>query len=510
MYFPEYDQLDGIALAGLVRRKEVSAEELVRAALQRIEVHNPRLNAVVHHLGAQARQQCGLPLGEGPLAGVPMLVKDLLADIEGCRTGNGSRLFSGYVAQRDSFIVARYRRAGLIFVGKTATPELGLHPYTESAVSGVTRNPWHLELSPGGSSGGSCAAVAAGMTPIAHGSDGGGSLRLPASHCGVFGLKPTRGRSPCGPYFSEIWQGLVVEHAVTRSVRDSAAMLDILSDGQDRGDAYQCSAPEPSFLASLARHPGRLRIAYTFEPFLGGELNKDCRRATESTLALLADLGHEVVEAHPPLAPAQQLCEAMLTLVSGEVAMLVGNAARLIGRVGRQEDFESGTWALARYGHVLKAVDFARARELALQQGRIMDAFHAQYDILVTPVVNQLPTRIGALRLDPLEERLARLVLGKWGMDWPLRVGSRLADQSSDIMRYMGWSVPFNMSGQPAMSVPLYWNDQGLPIGTQFVARMGHEALLLQLAHTLEAARPWQGRGLAVHAQVKPRSGVPA
>ncbi|MBA1429376.1 MULTISPECIES: amidase [Pseudomonas fluorescens group] len=493
-HFPEYDLLDGIALADMVRRKEVTPSELVRAAVQRIDERNGALNAVVHLLEDEAKSQCRLPVADGPLSGVPILIKDLLAEIEGCPTRNGSRLFEHYVAREDSQTIKRYRKAGLIFVGKTATPELGLHPYTESDATGITRNPWNLGLSPGGSSGGACAAVAAGMTPIAHGSDGGGSIRLPASHCGVFGLKPTRGRSPCGPHFSELWQGLVVEHAVSRSVRDSAAMLDILIAGNDDADAYRWPAPQESFVSSISNTPGRLRIAYTFQPFLGGELSADCRAAVESSLQLLADLGHDVVEAHPPLASADQLCEAMLTIVCGEMASLVENAGRMLNRVATYEDFEPGTWALARQGHIFKAVDLARMRELALHQGRIMSAFHEDYDVLVTPVVNQLPSPVGAFRLSPLEESLSRKVLGQWGQDWPLRLGNRLSQTSRQVMEYMGWSTPFNMSGQPAMSVPLFWNEAGLPMGTQFVAKMGNEALLLQLARSLEIARPWQHR----------------
>lgn len=492
--FPEYDRLDGIALAELVRAGEVTPLELLGAALERIDTRNGALNAVIHRLERQARAQCLAPLPDGPLSGVPILVKDLLADIKDCPTWNGSRLFEHYIAAEDTQTILRYRRAGLVFAGKTATPELGLHPYTESEMTGITRNPWDLRLSPGGSSGGSCAAVAARMTPIAHGSDGGGSLRMPASQCGVFGLKPSRGRSPCGPHFSEVWQGLVTEHAVSRSVRDSAAMLDILVAGQDSADAYQWAAPEDSFLASSQLPAGKLRIAYTFEPFMGGVLHPDCRAALEDSLVLLRDMGHEVVEAHPPLSSPDELCRAMLVIVCGEMASFVDNSIRLLGRHATYRDFESGSWALARYGHILKAVDFARMRELALRQGRIMRDFHQHYDLLVTPTVNQLPVPVGAFRLDPREAKLSRLVLGKWGMDWPLRMGSRLADMSQAIMQYMGWTVPFNMSGQPAMSVPLFWNKAGLPIGTQFVAGMGNEKLLLQLATALENARPWHHR----------------
>ncbi|UTH76463.1 amidase [Chromobacterium sp. IIBBL 290-4] len=489
--FPEYEQLDGVGLASLIREGNMSRQEALQAALERIEAYNPLLNAVVHRLDEHARAQCTQPLPKGPLAGVPILIKDLLADIAGCPTWNGCRLFNGYIAQADTELIRRYRHAGLIFTGKTATPELGLHPYTESDMTGATYNPWDLSRTPGGSSGGSAAAVAAGMVPIAHGSDGGGSIRIPAANCGLFGLKPSRGRSPCGPTFSEIWQGLVSEHVVTRSVRDSAAMLDILIQGKDNGDAYHCPEPREQFLRQLDTPPHTLRIAFTAKPFLGGTLHDDCRAALEHSLKLLEQLGHHVEEASPELSCPEEMCRAMLVLVCGEMACLVRSAPHLLRRKADYRDFEPGSWSLACYGELLSAGEFASMRAFALQQGRIMANFHRQYDVLVTPVINQLPATIGALRLRPLEQKIARLLLGRLGLSGILKVGDPLIAASRQIMEYMGWTVPFNMSGQPAMSVPLYWNRQGLPIGTQFVAAHGQDGLLLRLARQMEELQPW-------------------
>ncbi len=488
--FPEYEKLDGIAISRLIKRGEISADEALAAARDRIERYNPRLNAVVH-LPEKAEP---VTPADGPLAGVPVLIKDLVSDVAGWPTLAGSRAMRGHVARQDGEVIRRYRAAGLQLVGKTATPEWGLHPFTESTQYGATRNPWQPTLTTGGSSGGSAAAVAAGMTPIAHGGDGGGSIRIPASHCGLFGLKPGRGRSPCGPVFSEYWQGFVSEHALTRSVRDSAAMLDILLSGHDPQDVSYTPPPASSFLSSLDTPPPRLRIAFTRQPFQGGELAPDCMAALDDSLALLASLGHHVEEAHPPLASPEAIRRAMLVMVSGEMAALAATLRKPDGSALRWEDMETDSWTLARYGELLSAGDFARMRQLAFAQGRIMAAFHQRYDVLVTPVLNDPPPDIGALRTSKTEQALSDLLLGKLGLNWTLKLGNAVEKSSRRVMEHMGWTIPFNMSGQPAMSVPLFWTESGLPIGTQFVAAQGREGLLLQLARELEIARPWFDR----------------
>lgn len=489
-FFPEYEEHDGLSLASLLASGQISQAELLRAARERMDARNPPLNAVIQRLDRAANQQ-RVQAGSSPLAGLPILLKDLLADVAGTPTRNGSRLFAEYVPQQDAELVRRYRAAGLVFAGKTATPEFGLYPYTESALTGATRNPWNLALSCGGSSGGSAAAVAAGMVPIAHGGDGGGSIRIPASNCGLFGLKPSRGRSPCGPDRSESWQGFTSEHVLTRSVRDSAAMLDILCQGHDSGDAYHCPPPSQTFLASLTQPPGKLRIAYTRRPFMGGQLHPECDAALSHSLRLLENLGHKVEEAHPPLDGAEEMCRAMLVMVCGEMACLMRNSMRLCGRQASFRLVEPSSWTLARYGELLSAGEFAWMRDFALRQGRSMQAFHQRFDVLVTPVLNQLPAAIGSLGTSRLEDALSTLLLGHLGWDWTLKMSRLVPEHSRRLMEYIGWTIPFNMSGQPAMSVPLYWTAGNIPVGTQFVAGPGQDSLLLQLAAQLENAQPW-------------------
>ncbi len=499
----QYQAFDGIGLATQLRERHFSPQELLAAILAECARVNPQLNCLTHMLPEQALQQYQhFPNSalHSPLAGLPILIKDLLADIAHVPTQHGSHLFDDYMPTIDAEIIQRYRQAGLVFVGKTTTPELGLLPMTESAKTGITRNPWDLARTCGGSSGGAAAAVAARLVPIAHGSDGGGSIRIPASNCGVFGFKSSRGSSPCGPHFSENWQGFVVQHVLTRSVRDSAAMLDILLSKPDPADAYFAPPPAHSYLSSIEQPLPRLRIAYASKAFFGGELAPACREGLMHSVKLLTDLGHHVEEAQPALASAEELCRAMLVMACGELACLLRVAPQLIGRKVKFRDFEEATWAMACYGELLSAGEFAWMRDLALRQGRIMQQFHQRYDVLLTPVTNQLPAVHGSLGTSEFEKKLLRFVLGTLGWNWTLRSNSLLAEKSTRIMQYLGWTMPFNMSGQPAMSVPLYWtsavdhNGPSLPVGSQFVAGIGQDGLLLRLAQELERAAPWAQR----------------
>jgi amidase len=497
---PEYDQLDGIALADLIRQRQISASEALDACLERIAERNGPLNAIARLMEGEARQQLQGALPDGPLAGVPIVIKDLLADIAGVPTASGSRLFAGIVPQQDSTLIARYRQAGLIFAAKTTTPEFGLMPVSEAKLYGPTRNPWDLNRTPGGSSGGSGAAVASRMVAIGHGGDGGGSIRIPASNCGLFGLKPSRGRTPFGPLLSEGWQGMVEQHAVTRSVRDSAAMLDILCGQLEAGDAYHCPVPEQSFLFSLASNsqpgqPGpRLRIAYCEQPFTGGPTDPECRQAMLHTAQLLQQLGHHVELKQPPLGDPEQMCRAMLVMVTGEMAGMLRHLPALIGRAVRHDDIEVNSWVLARYGELLSAGEHAWMRGFLLEQGRIMAQFHQTYDVLLTPTLNQLPLTLGALASKPVEDWIASNFIGKLGWDWLLKLSPMVADHARRTMHYMGWTIPFNMTGQPAASVPLYWSAGNVPLGTQLVGRYGEDATLLRLAAELEQAQPWAAR----------------
>ena len=296
----EYVRHDGLGLAGLVKRGEVSPVELLDAAVARIEAHNPALNAVVRTRYAQARIEAGQVNPEAPFAGVPFLLKDLLATIAGEPTAGGNRLLASMQMPRNSEMVRRYRAAGLVIAGRTNTPELGLTPYTEPALYGPARNPWSLAHSPGGSSGGSAAAVAARLVPVASGGDGGGSIRIPASCCGLFGLKPSRGMTPTGPDFGELWRGFVVEHVLSRSVRDSAALLDATA-GADAGAPYAAPARLRAFVEEARTEPGALRIAFTRQGLFGGSIDADCLAGLEATARLLESLGHRVEEATPPV-----------------------------------------------------------------------------------------------------------------------------------------------------------------------------------------------------------------
>ncbi len=496
----QYQAFDGIGLATQLRERHFSPQELIAAIIAECQRVNPKLNCLTQLLPDYALQQYQhFPQAaqHSPLAGLPILIKDLLADIAHIPTQNGSHLFDQYLPTIDAEIIQRYRQAGLVFVGKTTTPELGLLPMTESAKSAITCNPWDISRTGGGSSGGAAAAVAARLVPIAHGSDGGGSIRIPASNCGVFGFKPTRGSSPCGPHFSENWQGFVVQHVLTRSVRDSAAMLDILVSKPDLADAYHAPPPAQSYLSSIEQVLPRLRIAYSSKAFFGGDLSPACREGLMHSVKLLTDLGHHVEEAQPEIASPEELCRAMLVMACGELACLIRNAPLLLGRKVKFADFEEATWAMACYGEMISAGEFAWMRDLVLRHSRIMQQFHQRYDVLLTPVTNQLPAPHNSLGTSETEKKLLRFMLGQLGWKWTLKTNSLLAEKSTRIMQYLGWTMLFNMSGQPAMSVPLYWtsaldhNGPSLPVGSQFAAGIGQDALLLRLAHELERAAPW-------------------
>lgn len=487
----DYTRYDALGLAALVRRGDASALELVDAAIERIEALNPRLNAVIHPMYEQARAAALAPIPDGPFRGVPFLVKDLLSTVAGEPFRCGSRFLRHYRAPADSEMVRRFRQAGLIIAGKTNTPEFGLTPFTEPELFGPTRNPWDLTRTPGGSSGGSAAAVAAGLVPMAGGGDGGGSIRIPASCCGLFGLKPTRGRVPTGPDLGQIWQGAVVEGVLTRSVRDSAALLDAVA-GPDVGAPYWAPPPERPFLSEVTREPRALRIAWTTRPLLGRHVDPACVRAVEETGALLRGLGHVVEEAAPPVdGPA--LCTAFLTMICGELRGDIADAEVLLGRRATARDFEATTWALALLGEQLSAAEFVRAVRLMERTTRVVGRFFEEWDVLLTPTLSSPPGLIGALQ-PTAAERVQLSVLGRLRAGRLLRLGGVLQQAAEQVFEFIPWTPVFNVTGQPAMSVPLHWTPEGLPVGTHLVGRMADEATLFQLAGQLERARPWSGR----------------
>lgn len=487
--FREYEKHDALGLADLVRKGEVTSAELLEAALSRIEARNPSLNAVIHRMDARARRTAEGQLGEGPFKGVPLLLKDLMGTLAGEPETYGSRLLADHVPDHDSELVARLQRAGFVVAGKTNCPEYGIMGVTEPKLFGPTRNPWNTEHTPGGSSGGSAAAVAAGMVPLAHANDGGGSIRIPASCTGLFGLKPSRGRNPLGPDYGEGWGGMVVEHAVTRSVRDSATLLDA-TRGLDPGAPYAAPAPERPYAEELAREPGRLRIAFTTESLYGESTHPDCRAAVEDVAKLCEGLGHEVERAHPPYDKAA-LRRAYLQVVAVSVARLVDDYAARLGKKVDPDQVELETWLLYLIGHRLTATEYAEAVEQMHAAGRRLAPFFERYDVLLTSTLAHPPARIGAFASKLLEQALMRTL-----RTVPARrlLLVALDQMAAEKLEATANTMLFNQTGQPAMSVPLHWSSEGLPIGTQFAARYGEEDLLLRLAHQLESARPWWDR----------------
>ncbi|MBM3570710.1 MAG: amidase [Alphaproteobacteria bacterium] len=491
MAFSDYEKYDGLGLAELVKRGEVAAEELVEAAIERIEARNPALNAVIHRLYDRGRAAARAADRSAPFAGVPFLVKDLMSPLAGAPLGNGSRWFGGFTAPRDCELMARYRRAGLAMIGKTNTPEFGLMPTTEPRAHGPTRNPWNRALTPGGSSGGAGAAVAAGMVPMAHGGDGGGSLRIPGSCCGLFGLKPTRGRLPLGPDAGEAWQGMVVEHAITRSVRDSAALLDA-SHGPDLGAPYVAPAPARPYLAEIGAPPGRLRIAFSAVPPVAVPVHQDCKVALEGAARLCAELGHEVEEAAPQV-DGKALVDAFVVMLTVELAAEIDALTAWRGRKPLGEELENETRLLLALGRSMRGDRFAGALRILDAIGRQVAGFFVRYDALLTPTLAQPPVALGSLHPHGIEAA-AGAVLARIGSGRLIAALGGLDQVMAKVLPFIPFTPLFNVTGQPAASLPLHWNAAGLPIGVQVVTRFGDEGTLFRLAAQIETARPWAAR----------------
>lgn len=489
--FPEYSHYDGLGLAELVRNKEVSALELVDAAIERIETHNPKLNAVITKMYDQARDQAKKPLSEGMFTGVPFLVKDLMSTIAGVPTSNGNRLWKNIPARVDSELVKRWKKSGVLIVGKTNTPEFGLSPYTEPDAFGPTNNPWDLTRSPGGSSGGSGAAVSARIVPMASGGDGGGSIRIPSSACGLFGMKPTRGRTPMGPELGEAWHGFAIEHVLTRSVRDSAAMLDA-THGADSGAPYHAPHFDGSYLQQVSNRPGKLKIAFTGKPMLGKNVHTDVLAGLQETVALLKDLGHDVIEASP-VVDGEALSLAFLSILAAEIRADIEDSSRAAGKKVTVNDFDPASFGLGMIGKVLSAQEYAAASRYLQLTARQIAGFFDEYDILLTPTLASPPLPTGSLQPSGAEKAFIKLV-GSVDGGVLLKALGIIKPLAAKTYEFIPWTPVFNITGQPAMSVPLHWNKDGLPIGMHFVGRFGDEAGLFRLAGQLEEARPWINR----------------
>jgi amidase len=467
--------MDAIAQAELVRREEVSPAELVEAAIARIEAVNGELNAVIHPLFDKARHAASGELPDGPFRGVPMLLKDLAAHSAGDPFHEGMKHLRdlGWTEREDTYLVERFRRAGFVICGKTNTPELGILPTTEPEAHGPTSNPWDTGRSPGGSSGGSAAAVASGMVPTAHANDGGGSIRIPAAACGLVGLKPSRGRTTLGPEFGDVMTGLTIEHVVSRSVRDTAAILDCVH-GPAPGDPYVAPPPERAYIEELEAKPGRLRIGLlTAAPSEQFEVHPDCVAAAEDAGSLLESLGHGVEATHPEAFDDPDYIERFTERWTAGIAWNLDYWSRRTGKDVGPDGVEPSTWALAEAGRSLTGAQYLSALEY--QQVNARDAarwWEDGFDLLLAPTMGEPPTPLGVFAPEP---------------DNP----------ASPIVRAIppaGFTAFWNSTGQPAISVPLHWSEEGLPIGIQLVAAYGREDLLIRTAAQLEEARPWADR----------------
>ncbi len=467
-------RMDATEQAKLVRAGKASPAELVEAAIERIEALNPQLNAVIHPLFDKARGAAAGELPEGPFRGVPMVIKDLGPHSAGDPFHEGMQWAKeiGWTEDEDTLLVRRFREAGFVLVGKTNTPELGILPTTEPEAYGPTRNPWDTDHSTGGSSGGSAAAVASGMVAVGHANDGGGSIRIPASSCGLVGLKPSRGRVSMAPEFGDIMSGLVNDHVVCRSVRDSAAILDAIA-GPGPGDPYAAPPVARPFAEELGVDPGRLRVGLMTTPPGGQfEAHPVVVDATVQTAELLESLGHGVEEDRMSEIDDPEFVQTFLVRWSAGVAWSIDWWERRTGRTVGPQDVEACTWALAEVGRGHSAATYLRALEVHQRAGRAAAAWHERFDLLLTPTMGEPPTRIGEYAPDP-ENPLMPIVRAT-----PIATFTAMA----------------NLTGQPAISLPLHVSPDGLPIGVQLIAPYGAEDLLLRVAAQLEEAHPWAGR----------------
>jgi amidase len=475
----DLSRMDATAQAALVHSGAASPLELVDASIAAIEKLNPELNAVIHPLFDRARAEAAGPLPDGPFRGVPFLLKDLAAELDGAPFCEGSAFAGDYVSTGDQELTARFRAAGFVVCGKTNTPEFGILPTTEPVRFGATRNPWDPTRTTGGSSGGSAAAVASGMVPVAHANDGGGSIRIPASACGLVGLKPTRGRVSLAPRYGDVTGGLVCEHVVSRSVRDSAAILDATS-GPVPGDPYAAPAPRfGTFAEAVGRTPERLRIALLVDAPTGSAVHPDCVAAARAAAQQCESLGHEVVE--PVLAlDGDRVLEHFINVWAAGNAWTLLDWEERIGRSATPDDVEVLTWALVEMGRALDAGHYLKSVEELQRMARQIAGFYDdhQLDLLLTPTLAQPPLPLGSFDPTP---------------DNPLN-GLFVAGD------FVPFTPVFNATGQPAISLPLIANADGLPLGVQFVARLGDEETLLSLAGQLEQAMPWADRVPQIHA----------
>ncbi|MFT8319756.1 MAG: amidase [Bacillus sp. (in: firmicutes)] len=482
MKFSEYATYDGIGLAELVRRKEVTPEELKDVALRAVEKINPIINAVVATYPNRAMEDMKQLTPNAPFFGVPYLLKETSPQAVGIPSCMGSRLAEGYTTSEDSELVIRFRKAGLVLLGTTTTPEVQFNFSTESIMYGPTRNPWNLQLSAGGSSGGSAAAVAAGIVPIAQGNDGAGSIRQPASVNGLVGLKPTRSRVPFGPTSSEPLNGLASNFALTRSVRDAAALLDAVG-GADIGCYSSPEIPKRPYLTELENTPKKLRIAWMSKPINGAPVDQECIESLHQTVQLCRDLGHELVE-DAPVIDNEALFLATFRIWAANISRNLETVAKVLNRKPSIDNMENVSWSAYQYYKTMKASDLLEALSINNTISREVGLFFTKYDVLLTPTTARLPVPLGVLNMNA--------------------PGIDIWNWTKQILDYSPFTYLFNTTGQPAISLPLGWSKEGLPIGMQFVGRFGDETTLFRLAGQLEQASPWKEKRPLLHEEEIP------
>ncbi|MGH8443905.1 MAG: amidase [Solimonas sp.] len=491
----DYARHDGLGLAELVQRREVTPLELLETAIAAAGKLNPQLNAVVTPMHEIARGRATQALA-GPFAGLPFLAKDICQEYAGVPASYGNKVLKDprFAPTEHAEMIERWLKAGVVVFGRTNVPEFGAKGITEPDAWGACCNPWNLAHTPGGSSGGSAAAVAAGIVPIAGANDGGGSIRLPAGHCGLFGFKPGRGRTPQGPRFVERMHGAVIDHVLTRSVRDSAAMLDV-TQGPEVGSLFNIAPPERPYIEELAQAPGRLTIAYSTRSPIGTAVDAEAIQAVHNTVRLLESLGHHVEEAAPAI-DGMQLGKDFITMWFATCAATMDDIKRRTGC--GNEGFELDTRAMAAFGHVTRANTYVEGYMRWNEYSRRLGEFHQRYDLYVTPTLAMPPARVGEIRTPDWQQAVLRVLLALRLEGLILK--TNIVEQM--VQENLKW-VPFtqlaNLTGTPAMSVPLHWTAEGLPLGVQFSAASGNEGLLFRIAAQLEQAQPWAQRRPPVH-----------
>lgn len=486
--FP-YRYYDATGLAELVRKREVTANEIIETAINNMEQLNPRLNAVIGKMYDKARQAASKITCQEPFAGVPLLLKDIGQEIKGELITSGAKALQHYRAKEDATFVKRVRSTGVIFLGRTNIPEFALMGTTEPLYYGPARNPWNIDYTPGGSSGGSAAAVASGAVPIAGANDGGGSIRIPAAYCGLFGLKPSRGRTPAGPFWGRHCQGAAIDHVITRSVRDSAHMLDLIK-GYEAGAAFAPPPCDNDYLECATQGPSRsFRIAFSIDSPIGTTVHSECQKAVIRAARKLESLGHYVEEKNAPV-DGHKIAYCYIILYFGETATAIASLGDVLNRKARMSDVEPATWILSQLGKTISCEEWIKCINEWDFAAFKMEAFFEKYDLYMTPTTAALPSRIGEQDLSKWDLALVKTIT-QLNLVRPLKRVGLVDEVTKRILDRIPFTQLANLTGQPAMSVPLHLSPEGLPVGVQFITSKGREDILYRLAGQLEQTEIW-------------------